>query len=180
MKTRTLLAGVAAAALLTGCSNAPQAQPSPSASSTPSPSPTKTLTAKEQAIAKGQEAIRAYHQTIVDIYASPDPRIDDMHDVAYGIALENAMKGLLKGLTAGWTTTEGTVKVAWVKPVSLGKKKMVLYACVDRTAIKGGYEGEKKKAYDRFAGDYDIEKIEDRWLVTRTVTHGNAKQVTPC
>ena len=180
MRTRTILAVIATAALLAGCSNTPQAQPSASASTAPSPSPSHTLTAKEKAVAKGKEAIRAYQQTIVDIYASPEPRIDDMHDVAYGIALANAMKGLQKGLTAGWTTTAGTVKVAWVKPVTLGKKKMVIYACVDRTDIKGGYAGEEKKAYDRFAGDYHIEKIEDRWLVTRTVTHGNAKQVKAC
>lgn len=180
MRTRTILAGVATAALLAGCSNTPQAQPSASASTSPSPSPTHTLTAKEKAVAKGKEAIRAYAQTVVDIYASPEPRIDDMHDVAYGAALATAMQQLQQGLAAGWSATEGTVKVKWAKPVTLGKKKMVLYACVDRSDIKGGYAGEEKKAYDSVAGDYRLEQIEARWLVTGMFVHGDATKPTPC
>lgn len=180
MKTRTLLAGVATAALLTGCSNTPQTQPSPSASTTPSPSPTKTLTAKEKTIAKGKEAIRAYAQTVLDIYASPEPRIDDMHDVAWGQALATAMQQLQQGLAAGWSATEGTVKVKWAKPVTVGKKKMVLYACVDRSDIKGGYAHQKKTPYDSVAGDYRLDQIESRWLVSGMFVHGDATKPTPC
>ncbi|MGV1003968.1 MAG: hypothetical protein ACOYEV_04190 [Candidatus Nanopelagicales bacterium] len=138
------------------------------------------MSAQEKKIAKGKEAIRAYNQMVLDIYASPDPRIDDLYEVAHGIALANAQKAMAKGVEAGWTTTKGIVVVPWVKPVEVRKKKMVLYACVDRSDIKGGRQGETKTAYDRVAGDYWIERIENRWLVTRTVLHGDATKPTPC
>lgn len=153
----------------------PAASPAGSAAS-----PAGSGSARDQQIAAGAEAIRAYRQMIFDIYADPNPNVQDMRKVATGGKLKRDLQGVRRGLADGWRDTSGTVSIKWVKPVSVGRREMRLFACVDPNDIQVRRGNDPAKPARREAADYVLVRQQDNWLVSGIFTHVGAKGAKSC
>lgn len=195
---RTLPALAIAGLLLTGCTS----EPTPTTSTTPaasptatttlsgSPSPTSTLSAaKQKALDEATEVVRAYEQTFYDILADPEPRLNDMNDVAAQPQLAIDIKNLQQIVTAGQTTVEssGPVVVVSVHPDKFDLKgdppTVVLEACVDRTATNGT-QGGKAWTGPREKAQYRVVKTTylpaPGWAVAQVLPPEGHDQPQPC
>lgn len=185
MKGKNLAAGMVPLVLLAGCAGGASGGSATSSSASAIASPSLD----EQAlIAEGTEAIRAFRQTIFDIYADPVPDLDSLNSVmAPGKRQIRTLDALRKDLAKGWTANPGTVEVRWVKPVSVQADSMRLYACVDPNGIRVSQLDEKGRAryrsgsfWSSAALDYALVRQVPGWVVKDTLGHVDPSKVTPC
>lgn len=183
MRVRDLAAVLVPLVLLAGC-----AQGGGSATTTsPAVSASPSLD-KKALIAEGTEAIRAFRQTIFDIYAAPVPSVEDLERVmAPGESREENLKAIQRTLDKGWTTNAGEVTIAWVKPLSVQDDRMSLYACVDPNGIKLTHTAKSGKVYrysggvwSRTALEYTLVPLNGQWLVQDADTRNDAKKAPAC
>lgn len=171
-------AGMAALLLgLAGCAG----QPTPAATpelSLPAPSATPSAgtasPTKDEQVAAGSEAIRAYRQMIFDLFADHSRSVTEMKKVATGKLLQDDMQRILSDREDGWVNTQGAVALRWVKPVSLRSKEMRLYACVDPGGILTG-RSEPSQSARAEAVDYVLTKPSSDWVVEGIYTHASSE-----
>lgn len=141
-RTTSYLSAVVAVLMIAGCSPDIPGPGTDSQSPTESAQPTKSgLTAKEQALADGVEAIRIYSQTYVDLFIDPSMPIDTLHEVAVDPALDQDLRSAATYRYEGWRNEPGsTVSVLDGQLRSLETadkaRRMAIWACIDTTAVR--------------------------------------------
>lgn len=185
MRVRNLAAVVVPLVLVAGCAGGGSG--GSATTSPPAVSASPSLD-KKALIAEGTEAIRAFRQTVFDIYADPVPDVNALKRVmAPGESLTENLKGIRKSLAQGWTSNSGEIKITWVKPVSLKPEMMTLYACVDPNGMKLTRKARDGKVY-RFVGgvwgktalEYVLVPMSGQWVVLSSDTRNHAKKAPSC
>lgn len=196
-----LAAAIAVGLLLAGCSSDPDpvASPTPTASGTSSasasasPSPTSTLSAdKQQAVDEATAVVLAYEQMFFDLQADPDPRLNDINNVAAQpqlaidlLSLQEAARLVAEGKKVVEST--GPVTIASVDPIKVDLQgdppTVTVEVCVDKTATRSTYEGDPIEA-GRDLARYRVIKTtylpDPGWAVSQVLPPKGHDQPQPC
>lgn len=190
-----ILVGIFGVALA-GCASTPgssgSAEPTATSSREPTavvtPTPASTLSLQqEQAVEDATEAVRAYEQMYLDIFAG-ERALNDLYEVAAQPQLDQDLRTFQRSLVSGDTVEDtGPVVLAdvEVKKVSLGgdQPTVTLVACVDGSQTSGTHDGQEWTGIRQTMRYRVIQTTylpAPGWAVSKVLPPPGATGPTPC
>lgn len=169
-------------------SEQPAGSPSPASTAVGTPTPTSTLTMQQQqAVEDATEAVRAYEQMYLDIFAG-ERVLNDLYEVAAQPQLDQDLRTFQRSLVAGDTVEDtGPVVLADVEPkkVTLGgdQPTVTLVVCVDGSQTSGTHDGQEWTGLRQAMRDRVVQTTylaAPGWAVSKVLPPPGATGPTSC